>query len=103
MKSRYLDYRDYYISVFHDNEKYLMIFVNDEGATQVINYDSNFFTIENLIDAFYNLINESFRGLQTKELKNSVKRYYKHLLKQGAEIEKDYISTNAKIILFGRA
>ena len=49
-------YRDYCISVFNDDEKCLLIFVNDRGNTKVLNYDDNFYCIEDNIITYYELL-----------------------------------------------
>ena len=51
-----LVYSDIYITQFVDTEKCLTIFVNDRGQTQVINVDSNFYSAEDNVVAYYMLI-----------------------------------------------
>lgn len=49
-------YRDTYITLFNDEEKCLAVFVNDRGQTKVINYDDNFYSVEDDILAYDELI-----------------------------------------------
>ena len=51
-----LIYRDAYISVFCDNQKCLLVFVTDKGLTKTVNIDSNFYTIEDDIITYKELI-----------------------------------------------
>lgn len=50
-------YRDYFVSVFFDNEKLLAIYVNDRGIfTKVVNVDSNFYSPEYDVIAYKQVI-----------------------------------------------
>ena len=46
MKSKYLIYRDPFITMFHDDEKYMVVFVNDRGECAALSYDDNFYCVE---------------------------------------------------------
>ena len=54
-----LTYRDFYVSVFVDEQKYLIVFLNDMGQTKVINFDSNFYCVEDDIIAYRDIIEHS--------------------------------------------
>lgn len=110
MKSKYLDYRDCNVSVFHDDEKCLMLFVNDLGQSKAICYDSNFFYVEELLDAYFEAIEQSFKGWKNKELsdddydeiKGYLRKYYKHLKRQCDDIDLSQANENVRRLLKAR-
>jgi len=81
-RRKYLDYKDFYITIFNDDDKLALVFLNDIGDTQSINYDDNMFYIEYLIDTYLEMITKSFKGWRDKELTDSDKKEIKtHLQK----------------------
>lgn len=66
--TQHLEYRDMFVSLFHDEEKLTMVFLNDRGETKSICYDDNFFYVESLLEEYYNMILSSFKGWRDREL-----------------------------------
>ncbi len=93
MRKRYCEYADLCVSVFADMDKCLLVFVNDKGTCKVINFDSNFYSVENDIIAYIDLINDSLDN-DIKETKPFIVKWLKHLKKQGIEeVNNDYLET----------
>ena len=106
-RRRYLDYKDCCITIFNDDEKCLIVFVTDNGKSKVINYDDNFFYVEELLDTYLEMIELSFRGWQSKELTTSdydeiktyLKKYFRHLKRQGADIDLEQANEQVRGLL----
>lgn len=60
-------YRDTFITLFNDEEKCLAVFVNDRGQTKVINYDDNFYSVEDDILAYDELIKHATSDKQEQQ------------------------------------
>ena len=93
MRSKYLIYRDSYISIFNDDEKYLAIFVNDRGQAKVLNYDDNFYSIEEDIIVYNELIKHATSDLQEQQeyLGKFIKYVKREVKKSNAELNIDYL------------
>lgn len=95
VKSKYLIYEDYYVSVFNDWNKCMVVFVSDEGMCKAISYDSNFYSPEEDILAYVELINHSFRGIQSEEKDFYINKFIKHvereLAKGNEELNWEYL------------
>lgn len=94
-RSKYLDYRDSFITIFNDDEKMIVVFLNDNGTTKAIGYDSNFFYEELLLDTYLEMIELSFKGWKNKqltdsdyeEIKEHLGKYYKHLIRFADDLD----------------
>lgn len=86
-------YRDSYISLFFDDEKYLAIFVNDRGQTKVLNIDDNFYCVEEDIIAYSELIKHATDDEnEQKEYLKAFINYTKSELEKGKqELNIDYL------------
>ena len=82
MKSKYLIYRDPFITMFHDDEKYMVVFVNDRGECAALSYDDNFYCVEEEIIAYVDLINRSFNGWKSEEKDECIRKFIKHIEKK---------------------
>lgn len=89
--SKYLLYRDFYITLFNDNQKYLAVFVNDRGLTKVINYDDNFYSYIDDIEAYDTLIKHATddEQEQQKYLGKFIKYIARELRKGDTQIDYD--------------
>ena len=72
-------YRDWFVSMFNDNQKLLIIFVNDIGDTKVISYDSNFYCIEDNIIAYREVL---FKSIEDNEERNEFLKAFIDFVKQ---------------------
>ena len=82
-KSQVIDtllYRDCYMSLFFDDEKYLAIFVNDRGLTKVLSTDDNFYSVEDDIIAYRDLIAHS--SADTDEQKEYLRAFINYTQKE---------------------
>ena len=91
MKSNYIVYKDPCLKVFHDKDNSLLIFVAWNGKVKVISYDDNFYTIEELINAYTDLIELATSGPEEKE--EYIKDYVKFILKQNKDINIDLLNS----------
>jgi len=93
-------YRDSFISMFFDDEKYLAIFVNDRGLTKVISVDDNFYSIEEDIIAYRDLIAHS---LATEEEQKEYLRAFASYCEQslydmGQELNYEYLNSKGVLL-----
>ena len=81
-------YRDYYVSLFNDDEKCLLVFVSENGKTKVLSYDDNFYSIEDNIIAYYEVLKEAtqddeeikdYLGAFIDYIKSEMKNYNEEL------------------------
>ena len=91
-KSKYLDWQDAFVSCFVDYNKYLVVFVSDCGMTEVLNFDSNFYTIEEDIVAYDNMLRHSSLfdrqgNADQKEYMRYLRRYVRHVKRKIPEDE----------------
>lgn len=88
-----LTYRDDYITIFCDTEKCLLVFLNDRGDTKVLNFDDNFYSIEEDILAYDELIKKTY--LPSEEQKEYLGKFVKYCEEQvkgsGYELNHDYL------------
>lgn len=106
-RRKYLDYKDYVITIFNDCDKCMVVFLTDNGYTKAIDYDSNFFYVEYLIDTYYEMAVKSFKGWRNKdldledlkEIKGLMKKFVAHLKRQ-CEIDMSYVCKEAKEVLY---
>ena len=100
MKQRtWLEYKDMWVTIFGDLDKGLSIFVNDKGMSEVINYESNFFSVEDCIVAYDKLLTDSLsyhgeiRDIDMKDYKKALKKYVRHIIKAmgGDVLDYDYL------------
>lgn len=104
IKRRYLDYKDTFITIFNDSDKLCVVFLNDKGKTQAINYDDNFFYVEYLIDTYYDFIVDSFKGWKNNKLYKSdweeifshLLKYIKHLKRQSDDLDFEAVSKEVR-------
>ena len=75
-----LVYRDIFVSVFVDSEKCLVIYVNDKGNTRVVNYDDNFYSVEEDIVAYDEMLRDSLKDDTTNDIREVDREDYLRLL-----------------------
>lgn len=80
MNNEGLVYRDVFVSVFIDSEKYLVVYVNDKGNTRVVNYDDNFYSVEDDIIAYDEMLRDSLKDDTTNDVREVDKEDYLRLL-----------------------
>lgn len=105
-KSKYLEYKDWCITIFNDDDKSSLVFLNDLGNTKAVSYDDNMFYIEYLLDIYLDMIELSFKGYRGRELTDSdyeeikplLTRYYKHL-KRNSEIDLEAVNKHTSEVL----
>ena len=106
-RSKYLDYKDYVITIFNDFDKCMLVFLTDNGHTKSVDYDSNFFYVEELIDTYYEMAVKSFKGWRNKdldledlkEIKRLLKKFIAHLKRQ-CEIDLSCVRKETKEVLY---
>lgn len=88
-----LIYRDSYITIFNDEEKCLVVFLNDRGQTKVINYDDNMYSYMDDIDAYDTLIRHATddEQEQQKYLGKFIKYLAREVAKCNEEIDYEYL------------
>ena len=93
MRSKYLMYRDFYISLFNDEQKCLAVFVNDRGLTKVVNWDDNFYSYLDDIDAYNTLIKHATDDDEEQQqyLGKFIKYLARELAKGEQEIDYEYL------------
>lgn len=86
-------YSDDYISVFNDSEKCLLIFVNDRGFTKVLNYDDNFYSVEDNLIAYNELIMHATSDKnEQKDYLNRYRQFIEEETKEsGYELNFEYL------------
>ena len=83
-----LVWQDQFVSVFIDSDKCLVIFVNDKSNTKVLNFDSNFYCIEEDILAYEELLRDSLTyGGELEE--DTYKEFLRDFIKDTEEQVKD--------------
>lgn len=108
-KRKYLDFKDDTITIFNDDDKLILVFVNDRGNSEVVSYDDNFFYVEYLLDTYLDLLEKSFRGWRNRELDQNdyeeikvyLKRYYRHLKRQ-TEVDLQSANDQVRGLLYGK-
>ena len=58
-RRRYCDYSDMHVVVFVDVEKGAIIMANDKGKSEVINFEDNFYSVEEDIVVYDKLLQDS--------------------------------------------
>lgn len=89
MKRKYLVYEDFYVTVFNDYEKCMVVFVSDEGMCKALSYDSNFYSPEEDIITYVELINHSFRGQQSEEKDHFINKFVKYVERELAKADEE--------------
>ena len=85
-----LVYRDIFVSVFVDSEKCLVIYVNDKGNTNVVNFDSNFYSVEDDIIAYDEMLKDSLKDDTTNEIREVDREdYFRFLGNYIKSVEKE--------------
>lgn len=81
MNERYVDWKDDMIIVFHDPDNCQLVLLNNVGDAKVIGYDSNFFDVEDVADAYKVLLERSLEYWQgDKPRRNTLlNAFKKHL------------------------
>ena len=90
VRRQYLDYEDCFITLFHDYEKCMVVFLTDNGHTKAICYDDNFFYVESILDTYVEMLEKSFVGWKNRplteddydEMREMTKRFYRHFKRQ---------------------
>jgi len=106
-RRKYLDYKDYVITIFVEQDKGMVVFLTDNGHTKAINFEDNFFYVEYLIDTYYEMAVKSFKGWRNKDLdledlkdiKRLLRKYIAHLKRQ-CEIDLSCIGKETKEVLY---
>ena len=90
MASKYIEYRDFYITSFVDIEKELIVMVNRDGDVRVENFTSNFFSKEELVVDYYKLISTC---ADNEDVIPYTRKYMAHIVKASQEeLNMDYIN-----------
>ena len=105
-KRKYLEYKDYAITIFNDDDKLMLVFVNDRGNAKVVSYDDNMFYIEYLLDTYLEMIENDFLGWRNKHLTDKdyeeiqplLKRYYRHVKRYG-DIDLEALNGHTREVL----
>ena len=88
-----LVWRDDFITIFCDYEKCLIVFINDRGDSKVLSFDDNFYSIEDNILAYDELIKKTY--LPIEEQKKYLGEFYHYCeeeCKQGGyELNNEYL------------
>lgn len=86
-------YRDYCVSLFNDEEKMLLIFVNDRGNTKVLNYDDNFYSVEDNIIAYYEVLKNTITDEEEQRgyLEAFIDYVKSELKKNNEELNAEYL------------
>lgn len=104
-RKRYLDYSDCFVSIFNSDDKCKLVFVNDKGDTMAVDYDSNFFYVEYLLDTYYSMIIKSLKSNYYKingtndEIKPYLRKYYRHIKRQCSDIDLSLASEQVNALL----
>ena len=97
MKSKYVEYRDFYITSFVDYDKELFVMVNIDGDTLVENFTSNFFSKEDLVINYYKLISKCATGADEDDIIPYTRKYMAHIVRVSQEeLNMDYINFTLK-------
>lgn len=88
-----LVWRDDFITIFCDYEKCLIVFVNDRGDSKVLSFDDNFYTIEDNIVAYDELIKKTYLPIdEQKTYLGEFVRYCEDEIKgSGYELNFEYL------------
>lgn len=89
-------YVDSYITILCDYDKCLIIFVNHYGQTQVLNFDDNFYSIEENILAYNDLIKKATDDEQEQQefLGNFIKFCENEMKECNEELNYEYLEHN---------
>ena len=106
-KRGYFDWCDYCVSCFVDFNKCLLVFVNDRSETKVINFDSNFYSVEDNIIAYELLLRHSLgikgrpKEDERKEYERYLRAYVRHIKRQipkDEELNIEYLEHSGVIL-----
>lgn len=89
-----LVWEDDFITIFCDQNKCLIVFINDRGDSKVLSFDDNFYSIEENILAYDELIKKTY--LPIEEQKTYLGKFYRYCeeeCKQGGyELDNEYLN-----------
>lgn len=88
-----IQYEDDCITIFCDDEKCLIVFVNDRGDSKTLSFDDNFYSIEDNILAYDELIKKTYLPIdeQKKYLGDFVKFCEEEIKGSGYELNYEYL------------
>ena len=89
-RHKYVEWKDYYITIFNSDDFYTLVFLNEKGNTKSVCYEDNFFYVECSIDTYLYMVEDTFKSYKHAELDEDdyneisdyLKRYYKHVKRQ---------------------
>ena len=71
-----LQYSDTFVSVFVDTNKGLGVFVNDKKHAKVVDFESNFYSIEEDIEIYEEMLRDSLLDEDTNDIREVDKEDY---------------------------
>ena len=87
----HLIWRDACISVFADEDKCCVVFINDKRQSKVLCYDDNFYTFYDSIETYCELLFDSLEK-KDEEYQEMVDEFiYDQLVKDGCDIDFEYL------------
>lgn len=88
-----LIWEDDFITIFCDQNKCLLVFINDRGDSKVLSFDDNFYSIEDNILAYDELIKKTYLPIEEqKKYLGEFYRYCEEECKQsGCELNNEYL------------
>lgn len=88
-----LVWRDDFITIFCDYEKCLIVFVNDRGDSKTLSFDDNFYSIEENILVYDELIKKTYLPIdeQKQYLGEFVKYCEEEIKGSGYELNYEYL------------
>lgn len=94
----HLIWRDECVSVLYDEYRAMSVYLNAKGDTKVVNYDDNFYSIYEDIEAYEYMLAFYFdkEGLVSEDDRPDYQRYlddfiYDQIIKEGIELDFDYL------------
>ena len=82
-------WRDFFVTIWCDTEKCYSVYLNDKGLTKTINIDSNFYSPEDDIIAYKEMIDTS--SAQGKDKSKFLKRFIDYVKSMGHDLNVEYL------------
>lgn len=88
-----LIWEDDFITIFCDRNKCLLVFINDRGNSKVLSFDDNFYSIEDNILAYDELIKKTYLPIEEQKqyLGEFVKYCEDEIKGSGYELNYEYL------------
>ena len=87
------EYRNVYVTHYFDDEKLLSLYVNDKGHTKVIGVDDNFYTVEEDVIAYIDILMDAVDNDKTEAF-DYIVDFLRHLKNTGVEeLNKEYLES----------